>query len=190
MMKLLAILSLLLTYIYAEEIAVDAKAITKAHNDLRKKYNSPALKYSKELESAARTWATKLQQDGCAMVHSHGKVGPNGENLFWASAVKTANAKDASGSWIWHSRLKKVKEEAVVQAWYDEVQWYDYETNSCEEGKVCGHFTQVVWSTTTELGCAAMACDDRSQVWVCEYAPAGNVSVRETSGNVEKLRPY
>ena len=189
-MKFALLFLLLLTYIYAEEVKVDATAITKAHNDLRKKYASPALKYSKALEKVAKKWASKLQADGCDMVHSHGKVGETGENLFWASAYKTANAKDPKGKWIWHSKLKKVKEQEVVQAWYDEVQWYDYETNSCEEGQMCGHYTQVIWNTTTELGCAAMACDDRSQVWVCEYSPPGNMSVQHAFGKIEKLKPY
>ncbi len=190
MMRIALIWSLVFTYIYAQEIKVDAGAITKAHNDLRKKYDSPSLKYSKSLEKAAKKWAAKLQADGCGMVHSHGKVGETGENLYWASAIKSANAKDAKGNWIWHSKLKKVKEKAVVQAWYDEVQWYDYKTNSCEEGQMCGHYTQVIWNTTTELGCAAMACDDRSQVWVCEYSTPGNVSIHHASGKIEKLKPY
>ncbi|MEN8147400.1 MAG: CAP domain-containing protein [Campylobacterota bacterium] len=190
MMKLALVLSLLLTYIYAEEIKVDTEAITKAHNDLRKKYGSPALTYSKHLEKAAQKWAAKLQADGCGMVHSYGKVGETGENLFWSSAFKTANAKDAKGNWVWHSSLKKLKEQEVVQAWYDEVQWYDYATNSCEKGQMCGHYTQVIWNTTTELGCAAVACGDRSQVWVCEYSPSGNVSMQYPDGRVERLKPY
>ena len=190
MMRVALILILFLTYIYAEEIKVDAEAMTKAHNDLRQKYGSPPLKYSKSLENAAKKWATILQEDGCGMAHSHGKVGPTGENLYWASAYKTANSKDAEGQWIWHSTLKKVKDQEVVQAWYDEVQWYDYETDSCEKGQMCGHYTQVIWKTTTELGCAAMACEDRSQVWVCEYSPPGNVSIRHSSGKIEKLKPY
>ncbi|MGB5964263.1 MAG: CAP domain-containing protein [Sulfurimonadaceae bacterium] len=190
MMRFALLFSLLLTYIYAAEIKIDENTITKAHNDLRKQYGSPALKYSKRLEKASKKWATKLQGDGCGMLHSHGKVGPTGENLFWASASKSANTKDANGNWIWHSKRKKVNEQEVVQAWYDEVQWYDYETNSCEKGQMCGHYTQVIWNTTTELGCAAMACDDRSQVWVCEYAPAGNVTLHHQSGKVERLKPY
>jgi len=189
-MKIILFMTLFFTYIYAEVIAIDAKAITKAHNDLRKKYKAAPLKYSSSLEKAALKWAEKLKKDGCGMVHSHGKVGPYGENLYWASPKKRANTKDANGKWIWHNSLQKVKEAAVVQAWYDEVQWYDYETNRCEEGQMCGHFTQVVWNTTTELGCAAMACDDRSQVWVCEYAPAGNVSIRHSDGSLEVLKPY
>jgi pathogenesis-related protein 1 len=157
---------------------------------LRKKYGSPALVYSESLEKSARQWAKKLQVDGCEMVHSQGKVGPSGENLFWASAQKRANTKDAEGNWIWQQSVQNVKETAVVKAWYDEVKWYDYDTNSCQQGKMCGHYTQVIWKTTTELGCAAMVCTDLSQVWVCEYSPAGNVSIRHLSGKVEKIKPY
>lgn len=174
----------------AEEITVDTKAMTKAHNDLRIKYGSPPLTYSKKLENAAKKWAAHLQANGCSMVHSQGAVGPLGENLYWSSAFKKANAKDEKGHWIWQRSLQDIDEASVVQAWYDEVQWYDYETNSCDKGRMCGHYTQIVWHTTTELGCAAMACDDRSQVWICEYAPAGNVFIHHASGKVEKLRPY
>ena len=30
-----------------------------------------------------------------------------------------------------------------VIAWYNETQWYDYASNTCQSGKVCGHYTQV-----------------------------------------------
>jgi pathogenesis-related protein 1 len=39
---------------------------------------------------------------------------------------------------------------------------------------MCGHYTQVVWKDSKEVGCAAYQCDDKSQVWVCQYKPAGN----------------
>ncbi len=190
MIRFAFVLVFALLSLKAEEITVDAIAMTKAHNDLRKKYGSPPLTYSKNLEDAAKKWAAHLQAEGCAMVHSQGAVGPTGENLYWASASKKANVKDEKGHWLWQNSLQDIDEAAVVQGWYDEVQWYDYETNSCEKDRMCGHYTQVIWNTTTELGCAATACTDRSQVWVCEYAPAGNVSIRQASGKVEKLRPY
>lgn len=189
MMRLVSIFIFLTTYIYAEEINIDSVAITKAHNDLRAQYKSPPLKYSKSLEKAAEKWAKKLQKDGCGMVHSHGKVGKSGENLYWASPLIRTQI-DSTGNKTRSNSLQKVKEEAVVQAWYDEVKWYDYETNSCEKGQMCGHFTQVIWNTTTKVGCAAMACKDRSQVWVCEYTKPGNVTMRYADGKVEKLKPY
>ena len=180
---------LILSDVYAEEVTVNTKAITKAHNDLRAQYKLRGLKYSKTLEKAARKWAKKLQKDGCGMVHSHGKVGAYGENLYWASPrVMTKTTSD--GKQTQNRSLQKVQDHAVVQAWFDEVKWYDYQTNSCEPNQMCGHYTQVIWNTTREVGCAAMACDDRSQVWVCEYAPAGNITLIHANGKKEKLKPY
>jgi hypothetical protein len=71
----------------------------------------------------------------------------------------------------------------VVRAWADEVADYDYENNSCVTGEQCGHYTQVVWRTTTRVGCATKVCTKNSpfgaqaptwQYWVCNYDPPGN----------------
>ena len=40
---------------------------------------------------------------------------------------------------------------------------------------MCGHYTQMVWQTSTKVGCAMAVCEDsQEQVWVCQYQPAGN----------------
>ena len=33
--------------------------------------------------------------------------------------------------------------EGAVQSWYKEEKYYDYDTNTCQSSKVCGHYTQV-----------------------------------------------
>jgi len=189
MLKITLILALLSASLFAQELTIDRDAITKAHNDLRATYKLRGLKYSKTLEKAANKWAKKLQKDGCGMVHSHGKVGAYGENLYWASPM-VQTLTHSNGKVEKKNSLQKVQDQAVVQAWFDEVKWYDYNTNSCKEGEMCGHYTQVIWNTTTELGCAAMVCPDRSQVWVCEYAPAGNIIMQYANGTTKRLKPY
>ena len=60
---------------------------------------------------------------------------------------------------------------------------YSSATNKCAPGKVCGHYTQVVWRNTTHVGCATAICTKNSpfgaqfptwQLWVCNYTPPGN----------------
>ncbi|XP_066374580.1 pathogenesis-related protein PRMS-like [Miscanthus floridulus] len=52
----------------------------------------------------------------------------------------------------------------------------------CAAGKVCGHYTQVVWRATTSIGCARVVCRDNRGVFIiCNY---------ETRGNIVGQKPY
>jgi len=62
----------------------------------------------------------------------------------------------------------------LVQRWAAERADYDYAAGVCRVGKVCGHWTQVVWNNTRELGCGVAVCPDNGQIWVCHYNPPGN----------------
>jgi len=151
---------------------VDAEAIVMVHNDWRQQVGVPQLRWSPALEDKAIAWANELKESNdCRMKHS----GP-GENLFWASALKTAT-KEGDGDWQWQSRVKEVSEQQVVDSWGSEIEWYSYEINDCDApvGQSCGHYTQLVWAATTEVGCGRALCPDNSQVWVCNYAPPGNI---------------
>ncbi|OBA21213.1 PR-1-like protein [Metschnikowia bicuspidata var. bicuspidata NRRL YB-4993] len=57
---------------------------------------------------------------------------------------------------------------AALEAWYSEGTGYDYSTST-----VLDHFTQVIWQSTTELGCAYKSCSGGLYV-ICSYNPAGN----------------
>lgn len=56
--------------------------------------------------------------------------------------------------------------EAVVDAWYNEVNTYTYGSDTLN------HFTQMVWKSTTELGCGVTDCDG-TLFHVCNYNPPG-----------------
>nr|XP_045612775.1 venom allergen 5-like isoform X2 [Procambarus clarkii] len=90
---------------------------------------------------------------------------------------------------VWNDELAQVAQvwEKAVQAWYNEVQ-YMPNTNVAAfssrvpSGKAIGHYTQVVWGTTYEIGCGAVYYTDtrwgytftQSKTYVCNYGPAGN----------------
>ena len=72
---------------------------------------------------------------------------------------------------------------AVVNEWAAEKANYTWATNACASGKACGHYTQIVWRSSTGIGCAQKLCTSGSPfgsgTWyftVCDYAPAGNIS--------------
>jgi len=54
---------------------------------------------------------------------------------------------------------------------------------------VCGHYTQVVWSGTTHVGCAAAidASCEWAQVWVCQYSPPGNYMGQTAYSEIEDV---
>ena len=146
---------------------IDRAAIVATHNKWRAKVGMGKLAYSQELEASAQSWADHLQKTNqCRMQHSK-PDGQYGENLYWASAIEWSDGR---------RELQHVPPEKVVESWGKEKADYNYKNNSCKTGKVCGHYTQVVWKSTKQVGCAYAVCaDSKEQVWVCQYQPAGNV---------------
>lgn len=65
----------------------------------------------------------------------------------------------------------------AIQAWYNEKNVYSYEHPGFS--KKTGHFTQMVWKSSTKLGCAKAVCNGANgtpgEFLVCEYSPAGNI---------------
>lgn len=65
--------------------------------------------------------------------------------------------------------------------WWAEKAHYDLATNTCKPGQVCGHYTQLVWSTTTKIGCAVALCTPHKTLslpgfsLVCELGAGGNM---------------
>jgi pathogenesis-related protein 1 len=75
---------------------------------------------------------------------------------------------------------------AAMQYWAGERQYYNYDTNACAAppDQECGHYTQIVWSTTTRVGCGRALWSDANKdyvTWVCDFAPAGNNGQRPYS---------
>ena len=57
--------------------------------------------------------------------------------------------------------------------WYDEIALYDY--NNPGFSMATGHFTQVIWKNSIELGVGlAFSADNRAAWVVAQYSPPGN----------------
>jgi hypothetical protein len=75
----------------------------------------------------------------------------------------------------------------AVDWWYSEIARYNFDdpigsfnAGRADRTKAVGHFTQLVWKNSKQLGCAMALCRGQN-FWVCRYAPTGNWNV-ETPG--------
>lgn len=130
-------------------LSSEAQALVEAHNRVRAKHCAGPLAWSPTLAQVAQRWANSLRDKGCAFGHSNGSYG---ENL-------------AAGS------TGLLDPDAVVKMWYDESALYKFGRGGFS--MQTGHFTQVVWRGTTQVGCGRSQCKGLD-IWVCEYDPPGN----------------
>ncbi len=139
--------------------------VVAAHNAWRDRVHVPPLRWAPDLARDAEAWAAALARRGCRLQHPD-TAADIGQNLYYASALRSPGGRRTA---------QAVTPAAVVGAWASEVRAYSYARNACAFGTTCGHYTQVVWRTTEEVGCGAALCQDLGQVWVCNYRPAGNI---------------
>jgi len=121
-----------------------------AHNTYRAKHCAAPLTWSTKLADIAQKWANTLKAKGCAFEHSPGAK--YGENL----AGGTSGALDPEGA---------------TTMWYDEIKKYNFAKGGFS--METGHFTQVVWTTTKQVGCGQVTCKGMD-IYVCNYDPPGN----------------
>jgi hypothetical protein len=124
----------------------------------------PPLGWSAAAASAAQAWADRCEWGHDPSLPARGM----GQNIFAAASSApevVATPAEAVGSWV------------------GEAASYHHGANRCDAGKVCGHYTAVVWRTTTAVGCAHRRCTRHSpfgaglprwDYWVCNYVPPGN----------------
>ncbi|XP_075903252.1 uncharacterized protein LOC142902242 [Nelusetta ayraudi] len=112
--------------------------------------------FSNDLNSSAQSWADHLMATD-KLSHS---TTEDGENVFtmYGSAGIVLTGKEA------------------VESWYNEIK--DYQWSNPGFASNTGHFTQVVWKSSTELG-VGMATNGKKVYVVGQYRPAGNINTRE-----------
>ena len=132
--------------------------ILAAHNRERLDLGLEPLNWNPALAQSAQQWADHLASTGRFEHAPENRDTPEGENL-------------------WAGTKGYFAPEAMVDAWIREKRFFRaglFPDNSMT-GKVedIGHYTQVVWRATTEVGCA-QATSASEDILVCRYAEAGN----------------
>jgi uncharacterized protein YkwD len=146
--------------IAADNLAAFQNAMVARHNYWRAKHGVPPLKLDAKLNSDAQAWANTLAS---TQQFKHAGVAGQGENLYLSASTSTT--------------LPAITIEAnkAVDAWYNEIK--DYKYSNPGFSMATGHFTQVVWKSTTTLGCGIASGKYQTyngRYVVCRYTPPGN----------------
>ncbi|XP_055607515.1 uncharacterized protein LOC129755176 isoform X1 [Uranotaenia lowii] len=127
----------------------------KAHNEYRSKHGVLALKLNKRLCRYAEEWAKVIAARGVLVHRSNSQYG---ENIFC--------------SWSSPNTTVVITGREPVENWYSEEPTHVYGKEPAT--LKTGHFTQVVWKDSRELG-VGVARNRSGQVFVvANYDPPGN----------------
>ena len=131
----------------------DITLALQIHNEAREELGLEALIWSEELAMEAEIYAKKLAKTNR---FEHCKVTPHGENLYWYSATHVFPFAEAS------------------QVWYDEISEYKYRKCCGPKFSKTGHYTQMIWHKTTEVGIGVAVSAKGATYVVARYNPPGN----------------
>jgi len=136
---------------------VEAQSALDFHNKVREDVNVAPLNWSVELSAYAQQWANQLSID-CKLQHRPGTgqwAQKYGENIFWGGGT-SYTVLDAS------------------ESWYSEIKDYRYGPLTGSNWYKTGHYTQMVWKTTTHVGIGKAVCKNGAIIIVANYSPSGN----------------
>merc|ERR1719310_1941818 len=134
------------------------KEVLDKHNVYRCMHGVPLFKWNDAMARNAQKYADRQRGQMSHSPRSSRTPGTGfssvGENLAWGSSPDMMTG--AQG----------------VKQWYDEIKYTrgGRARNMNDGTGVIGHYTQVVWKASVELGCGAAA-----GMLVCMYGPAGNL---------------
>ncbi len=137
------------------------KNLLSRHNKYRSQHKVGKLKRNSEIEKIAQEYSEYLAKTNSFEHSGNTYQGTKlGENLY-SSYGETITGNEAT------------------DAWYNEIKDYNFKKQGFSSAT--GHFTQLIWKGSNEIGCGA-ACNGWCYI-TCNYYPAGNV-IGEFESNV------
>lgn len=130
-----------------------SRDLIQEHNSYRRKHDSPPLKWSQDAAAKAQEWADHLASTGRLQ---HGNHEGMGQNLAYYSGGTLTAAHTA-------------------EMWYNEIENYNFSRPGFASNT--GHFTQMIWASTKEIG-IGRAIKGQTTYVVANYTPPGNVQGR------------
>lgn len=128
------------------------------HNALRFAENSPPLKWNDTLKDHAAQWAQVLASTGAA-THAPRESRPSNQRENISVSPHGVSSP-----------------LTLVKRWGNERKLFrpGVFPNVCAgDWSTCAHYTQMIWSTTSEVGCAFVE-GQKFDALVCRYSPPGN----------------
>jgi uncharacterized protein YkwD len=138
-----------------------ADEMVSRHNEYRKSVGVGNLKWSNEVAAYAQNWANHLAKTSCELEHR--STHKYGENLFWSYG-------------------KIYTSTEISDEWGSEKKYWKGGKISMKNFSKAGHYTQMIWYASTEIGCGQATCSDGSTIVVCNYNPPGNMIGQSPDG--------
>ena len=169
--------------------AAQKAAIVTQLNDLRASIGAPSMQklaWDDNLALFAGTVAGPATAgNSCVFAHSSSAARmnvPGWVGTYVGETIAAGTSGITSLSDATNAAKIQASIAASITSWWSEKPDYDYATNTCAAGKVCGRYTQLAWASTKSVGCAIAICaphptfNTPGYSVACEFGAGGNVT--------------
>ena len=113
-------------------------------------------------------------------VHNKARADVGVEKLEWSNSL-SVDAQKWADNYSFSSQNGEAKfsnspAKDASTAWYNEINDYKYSAigSTANESVMIGHYTQMVWKSTTQVGIALARSSSGKEYIVARYSPPGN----------------
>nr|WP_294848334.1 CAP domain-containing protein [uncultured Sphingomonas sp.] len=139
--------------------ALLVKTALRIHNAARAKFGVPPISWNDSLAQGAMAHAQYMAATG---IYGHDK---------------TPGRRKVAGENLWRGTRGTFSYDIMMDLMVEEERFFRpgaFPNNSTTpDWEAVAHYTQIIWPTTTEVGCA-LASSATTDYFVCRYAPTGN----------------